>query len=185
MFKVNTRNTRILCKICSKLTIKTPERRVCCRSAVFIVNFEHISHLFLLFLLLTLSRHLSRIFHVKTQDFQKNFLNKFSIDLDVFSNFGNTLLNLQTTISRLKGIKTLKLILWNFLNSPRTLSKNILSDFLKIDFILPVAMLQKHRIQTYEKTAKKKENKFRTVAFLQLFPILLLKFQTEVAYQPC
>ena len=71
------------------------------------------------------------------------------------------------------------------MNSPRTLSKNILSDFLKIDFILPVAMLQKHRIQTYEKTAKKKENKFRTVAFLQLFPILLLKFQTEVAYQPC
>ena len=41
---------------CSKLTIKTPERRYWRRSGVFIVNFEHISHLVLVFLLLTLSR---------------------------------------------------------------------------------------------------------------------------------
>ena len=53
MFKVNSRNTKTRCKICSKL-IKTPERRHhslflwkkrpwwCC-SGVFIVNFEHIS----------------------------------------------------------------------------------------------------------------------------------------------
>ena len=27
MFKVNTRNTRARCEICSKLTIKIPERR--------------------------------------------------------------------------------------------------------------------------------------------------------------
>ena len=27
-FKVNNRNTRIWCEICSKLTIKTPERRL-------------------------------------------------------------------------------------------------------------------------------------------------------------
>ena len=27
MFKVNNRNTRTRCEICSKLTIKTPERR--------------------------------------------------------------------------------------------------------------------------------------------------------------
>ena len=76
MFKVSNRNTRTGCEICSKLTIKTPgqhhlkrnqsidlqsksmncsvyERR---RSRVFIVNFEHISHLVLPFLLLTLSR---------------------------------------------------------------------------------------------------------------------------------
>ena len=37
-------------------TIKTPERRHWCRSGVFIVNFEHITHLVLVFLLLTLSR---------------------------------------------------------------------------------------------------------------------------------
>ena len=50
MFKVNKRNTRASCEICSKLTIKTPERR----SGVFIVNSEHISHLVLVLLLLTL-----------------------------------------------------------------------------------------------------------------------------------
>ena len=47
MFKVNNRNTRTRCEICSKLTIKTPERREWRRSAVFIVKFEHISHLVL------------------------------------------------------------------------------------------------------------------------------------------
>ena len=35
-----------------KLTIKAPERRQRRLSGVFIINFEHISHLFLLFLLL-------------------------------------------------------------------------------------------------------------------------------------
>ena len=39
-----------------KLMIKTPERRHWRRSGIFIVNFEHISHLVLVFLLLTLSR---------------------------------------------------------------------------------------------------------------------------------
>ena len=42
LLKVNYRNTRIKCEIFSKLIIKTPERRC---SVVFIVNFEHISHL--------------------------------------------------------------------------------------------------------------------------------------------
>ena len=56
MFKVNNRNTRTRSEICSNLTIKTPKRRQWHCSGVFIVNFEHISHLVLLFLLLTLSR---------------------------------------------------------------------------------------------------------------------------------
>ena len=56
MFKVSNRNTRARCGICSKLTIITPERRHWSRSGVFIVNLEHISHLVLVFLLLTLSR---------------------------------------------------------------------------------------------------------------------------------
>ena len=55
LFKVNNRNTRKRSEICSKLTIKTPERRQRRRSGVFIVNFEHISHLFLVLLLLTLN----------------------------------------------------------------------------------------------------------------------------------
>ena len=53
MFKVNIRNSIKRCEICSKLAIKTPKRRQWRRTGVFIVNFEHISHLFLVFLLLT------------------------------------------------------------------------------------------------------------------------------------
>ena len=56
MFKVNNRNTRKRCKICSKLTIKTPERHHWRRSGVFIVNFQHISDLFIVFLLFTLNQ---------------------------------------------------------------------------------------------------------------------------------
>ena len=55
LFKVSNRNTRKRCEICSNVAIKTPERRHWCRSGVFIVNFEQISHRFLVFLLLTLS----------------------------------------------------------------------------------------------------------------------------------
>ena len=56
MFIVNNRNTRRRCEICSELTIMTPERRHWRRPGIFVVNFEHISHLVLVFLLLTLSR---------------------------------------------------------------------------------------------------------------------------------
>ena len=55
LLKVNNRNTRTSYEICSKLTIKTPERRQWCRFGVFIINFEHISHRVLVFLLLTLN----------------------------------------------------------------------------------------------------------------------------------
>ena len=55
LLKVNNTNTRARCGTCSKLTIKTPERRQWCRSGLFIVNFEHISHLVLVLLLLTLN----------------------------------------------------------------------------------------------------------------------------------
>ena len=54
-FKVNNRNTKTRCEICSKLIIKTPQRCHWRRSSVYFVNFEHVSHLFLVFLLLTLS----------------------------------------------------------------------------------------------------------------------------------
>ena len=54
LFKLNNRNTRKRCEICSKLPIKTPKRRQLRRSGVFIVKFKHILHLFLVFLLLSL-----------------------------------------------------------------------------------------------------------------------------------
>ena len=53
--KVNNRNSRTRCEIYSKSTIKTPERRKWHRSGVFIVNFEHIPQIVLVFLLLTLN----------------------------------------------------------------------------------------------------------------------------------
>ena len=56
MFKVNNGKTRTRCEIWSNLTIATSERPQSRHSCVFIVNFEHISHLVLVFLLLTLSR---------------------------------------------------------------------------------------------------------------------------------
>ena len=51
LLKIISGNTKNLCEICSKVTIKTPER-----SGVFIVDFEHIYHLFLVFLLVTLNK---------------------------------------------------------------------------------------------------------------------------------
>ena len=56
LFKVKNRNTRKRCEIYSKLTIKTTEQRYRRRSNAFIVNFEHILHPFLVFLLLTFNR---------------------------------------------------------------------------------------------------------------------------------
>ena len=55
LLKVNNRNTERMCEICRKLTSKTPEPRYWRRSGVFIVNLERISHLLLVFLLLTLN----------------------------------------------------------------------------------------------------------------------------------
>ena len=55
MFKVNIRNTRERYERCSKVTINTPKQGQWCRSGVFIFNFDHISHLVLVFLLLDLS----------------------------------------------------------------------------------------------------------------------------------
>ena len=61
MFKVNNRNTRTRYEICLKLIVKTPEWRHWRRGGVFIGNFEHISALFLVFLLLTLNMQLPAV----------------------------------------------------------------------------------------------------------------------------
>ena len=46
LLKVNNRNARTRCEICSKLTMKILKQRHWCRSGAFI---EHISHFFLIF----------------------------------------------------------------------------------------------------------------------------------------
>ena len=54
MLKVNNENSKTKCEICSNLTIKTSVF-----TGVFIVDFEHISYLFLVFLMLTLNMYVS------------------------------------------------------------------------------------------------------------------------------
>ena len=61
LLKINNRYTRPRCEICSKLTKKIPEQRQWRRSDIFIVNFEHISHLALVFLLLILNMKMSAV----------------------------------------------------------------------------------------------------------------------------
>ena len=55
LIKVNNGNRKVS-EICSELPIKTLERRYCRRSGVFIVNFEQILHIFLVFPLLALNK---------------------------------------------------------------------------------------------------------------------------------
>ena len=57
LFKVNNGNTKTMCKIASKLTIKALERRQRSRRrpGLFIINFEQISPSILGFPLLTLN----------------------------------------------------------------------------------------------------------------------------------
>ena len=56
LFKVNIKNTRSMCGICSKLAIKTLKQRQWRLSGIFIVNFEQIPHIVLIFPLLTLNK---------------------------------------------------------------------------------------------------------------------------------
>ena len=58
LLKFNNKNTRKRCEICSKLTIKTPKQCYWRRPGFFIVNFKHMLHPFVVFLLLTLNMHL-------------------------------------------------------------------------------------------------------------------------------
>ena len=91
MFKVNSRNTRTRCEICSKLIIKTSERRHwhhLRRSGVFIVAFEHILHLALVFLLLTLSRLMSAGIFTNTYC-GKNILKKVAFFFSLKNGYDN------------------------------------------------------------------------------------------------
>ena len=58
LFKVNIKNTRIMSEIYSELTINTSERYQWYCSDIFIVNFEQISHIDQVVLLLTLNKQM-------------------------------------------------------------------------------------------------------------------------------
>ena len=55
ILKINNKNTETRSEICSKLTLKTPERR---QFAVSVFNSEHILHLVLVLSKLTLNRQM-------------------------------------------------------------------------------------------------------------------------------
>ena len=77
LFKVNNRNIRKRCEIRSKLTTKTTERR-----GVFIINFEHNSYIFLVFLLLILNRRRSGVFVVNFEHYFIYFSNVPTVDFE-------------------------------------------------------------------------------------------------------
>ena len=57
LFKVNSENIRKICEICSPITRKTPKRLPWLpHYDVFVVDFEQISHIQLVFPLMTLKR---------------------------------------------------------------------------------------------------------------------------------
>ena len=58
LFKVNNGNTRAMFEVCSKFKSKTPKWHHWRRSGAFIVNFEQISHIILVFPLLTLKKYI-------------------------------------------------------------------------------------------------------------------------------
>ena len=77
LFKVNNENTRTMLEICSKLTIKIPERRYW-RCSGFIVKFEQISHIVLVFPLLRWTgKHKQNYFcWFQQKHFRKNSLSR-------------------------------------------------------------------------------------------------------------
>ena len=70
LLNVNNINTRKRCEICSKLTTKTPKKRHLRNSGVFNVHFEYISDVFLLFLLLDLSKLMIAGRSIKSENLQ-------------------------------------------------------------------------------------------------------------------
>ena len=78
LLKVNNRNTRTRCEICSNLTIKAPERRHWRPSGIFFVNFEHVLHLVLVFLLIILN--MAGTLGIQNKKWKKKFF-KISLNL--------------------------------------------------------------------------------------------------------
>ena len=67
LFKANVRNTKKVLENCSKSTMKAPEGRQWGRSSIFIINFEQIPHIVLVFPLSILTKQMpaERSFEVR------------------------------------------------------------------------------------------------------------------------
>ena len=80
LLEIKNTNTRKRCKICSELIIKTPKWRHWQRSGLLVVKFEHTSHLFLLFLLLTVNKYVSWMVIVRS--YHNIFLSFWALQSD-------------------------------------------------------------------------------------------------------
>ena len=101
LFKFNNKNPRKRCEICSKLTINTVKRRC----GDLIVNFEHISHLFLVLPLFTMNRQmfdedffLCKYHYPKYKDKQMLYLTSFNRVADFLNNLNFLDISLQVHI---------------------------------------------------------------------------------------
>ena len=116
MLKANNRTTRTRCEICSKLTVKTPERRWH-GSGVFIVNLKHISHLALMFLLSTFNLKFQAGPAFKSEVFLIKYvyvLERWVAGLANWKKILNIWLR-DLRVDKLEGSSKCLLISWNFL----------------------------------------------------------------------
>ena len=161
MFKVNNRNTRTRCEICSKLTIKTLKRRQWRRFDVFFVNFEHILHL-----VLVLSRQMPAglIHYCITYIVQLlifNLWSTFSWTLKwirEFSNHKNLTLNSDIYLKKLpthlnSDSHLPKIFFICFNESPLKMLKNAFCFILKALFVLKIFNFLSWHFGHVEKTA--------------------------------
>ena len=113
------------CEMCSKLTIKSREQRQWRLSGVFIVNFEHILYLFLVFPLVTLSNQILTQFFLHCHHFNHffqtllDFIEKIVKDIsDVRENtLVNFLLYISLTYNLKKRPKIIKALISYILNT--------------------------------------------------------------------
>ena len=112
LLNVNNRNTTTRCEIFPKLTIKTPERRYWRRSGVFFVKFKPISHLVLVFLLLTLTRYMptgvTTLAYLKKQPPEVFCKKSCSLELRKFHRKIPVLESLFNRVTGLKGCNFIK-----------------------------------------------------------------------------
>ena len=87
-------------EICSKLTIKTPGRRH--HSGTFLINFEHISHPLLVFLLLTVNKQMSAGYQTRGKGVNYNY----KINFKSFPSKWETI-SIKTELHKLSKVSTL------------------------------------------------------------------------------
>ena len=128
MFKVNNKKIRLICWICSKLKVSTAWPRLC----VFIVDLDHSQHINIVFLLLTLKKHLSAVQERQVITFWKNKKRDICIVIKIarpisFNDYRCTELKLAMNIwqyfsskfaLRIPSVLSSRPVIWSAVSSP-------------------------------------------------------------------